>query len=369
LGNKATVSDGDIPGRRLINQRIAGNRFAKPGDVVAWMGALQAQDYAQAVWAIGLRTQSATLADVERAIAAGTILRTWPMRGTIHFVPAEDARWMLELSAKRVIAGAKRRREQLELDEAMLERCCEICAKALAGGKRLTRPEMLRLVEDAGISTRDQRGYHILWYAAQTGLTCIGPMQGAQQTFALLDEWAPNARKLSREEGLAELAGRYFTSRGPATIQDFAWWTGLTIGDARIGVQANDHLRSELIDGKDYWGPANPVDGKSQPASGVYLLPGFDEYLLGYKDRGAVLAPERAQQVVPGGNGVFFPTVVANGQVVGTWKRRRTKDSLTLTVRAFADPEQVAKGLAEAADRYAAFMGVPSVTLETESGA
>src|SRR5437667_8624903 len=187
------------------------------------MGALQAQDYQQSLWAVGLRTQSATVADIEQSIAHRKIVRTWPMRGTLHFVPGDDAKWMLSLSASRMLAKGRRRLEQLELDETIMERCKELFSDALKGNGRLSRPNAMQLLEDAGISTRNQRGYHILWYLAQTGLICLGPMQDKQQTFVLLDEWIPHSKALSREESLVELALRYFVSRGPAPVHDFAW--------------------------------------------------------------------------------------------------------------------------------------------------
>src|SRR5215472_325382 len=219
---------------RLFNQRIDGKKFERPDEVVRWMGALQAQDYQQSLWAIGLRMQSATVADIEQAILDRKIVRTWPMRGTLHFVPGDDAKWMLSLSASRMIANDRRRQGQLELDETIMERCKELFYDALKGNQRLSRPDMMQLLVDAGISTKGQRGYHILWYLSQAGLICLGPMQDKQQTFVLLDEWVPHSRAFSREESLAELARRYFTSRGPATIHDFAWWAGLTVADARL---------------------------------------------------------------------------------------------------------------------------------------
>ncbi len=326
----------DMGFRRLSSQRIAGEKLENPEDVVKWMGALQAQDYMQAVWAIGARTASATLADVEQAIEDGKIIRTWPMRGTIHFVPPQDARWMLNLSASRRLAADGRRMAQLELTPEVFARCQDLFVEALSGRRRLSRPEMMSLLEDKGIRTGGQRGYHILWVIAQRGVICLGPMQGKQQTFVLLDDWVPDARDLSREEALAELARRYFASHGPATVQDLAWWAGITVTDARVGLEAaRPDLTSETIDGKEYWmkedaPPRGGVDG-----SAVYLLPGFDEYLLGYKDRSAVLADADAPKIVPGNNGIFLPMIVVAGQVVGTWKRRIKKKAVEITLLPF----------------------------------
>ncbi len=227
---------------RLYNQRIACSQFTSPHEVVAWLGAMQAQDYTGAKWSIGLRLPGSSDAAIEQAIAARAIVRTWPMRGTLHFVETSDVRWMLELLTPRIVAGSARRMQQLELDEAIIARSKELFARALQGGKQLTRGDMFQLLEGAGISSAGQRGYHLLARAAQDGMICFGVPSGKQQTFALLEEWAPQAKRLGREEALAELARRYFTSQGPATLQDFMWWSGLTAADARFGVQAAGRL-------------------------------------------------------------------------------------------------------------------------------
>lgn len=362
------MTSADVAHRRLLNQRIAGERFGRPDEVVRWMGAMQAQDYRQALWAIGLRTTAAMLADVTEAIATRTIVQTWPMRGTLHFVAAENAKWMLELLAPRRLAADRSRRRQLELDESLLARCAHLVQEALRGGGRLTRSGVMRLLEDARISPKGQRGYHILWYLAQIGLICLGPLQDKEQTFVLLDEWVPAARRLARADALAELASLYFTSHGPATVDDFAGWTGLTLSDARAGLEAGrTGLLSERRDAKAYWVAANTPDHTMHDTSGVYLLPGFDEYLLGYKDRGDVLAPAHAHNVAPGGNGIFFPLIVAGGQVVGTWKRTLKQSGVAITLSPFTQPgiskERLAS-LANAAQRFSDFLDVPLVSTE-----
>ena len=345
--------------RRLFNQRIAGEKFEKPEEVVRWLGAIQAQDYLQALWAIGLRLQSATVTDIERAILDGKIIRTWPMRGTLHFVPPEDAKWMLQLSASRMLAKDGRRLEQLGLDEEIIEHCKKLFYDALKGNKRLTRPEMMRLLEDAGVSTENGRGYHILWYVSQSGLICLGPMQDKQQTFVLLDEWVPDSRELSREESLAELARRYFASHGPATVHDFAWWAGLTVTEARSGLEAAiPGLTPVRMAGKECWTTDAPGH-IAYDESGAHLLPGFDEYLLGYKDRSAVLPVEDAPRVVPGKNGVFLPTIVVGGRVVGTWKRKLKKDSIDITLSPFTHLQDSEERAIEAAEYYSEFVGLP----------
>lgn len=350
----------DIAHQRLVSQRIMGEKFKSPEEVVRWMGAMQAQDYLQALWAIGLRMQAATVADIEQAIADRRILRTWPMRGTLHFVPSEDAKWMLKLSVARMLAASKHRREQLELDEAIIERTRLLFHDALRGGQRLSRPELMQLLENAGISTGGQRGYHLLFYMALTGLICLGPLEGKQQTFVLLDEWVPQPRELSREDALAEMARRYFTSHGPASVQDFTRWAGLTVTDAKSGLEAvRSELIAEKINGQQYWMANHTPDHQLRPATSIYLLPGFDEYLLGYKDRSAVLAAEHADKIVPGNNGIFLPTLVVTGTVVGTWKRKLGKRSVEVLLQNFTHHAASEEAVIEAAKWYSNFVGLP----------
>jgi winged helix DNA-binding protein len=355
----------DIVCQRLVYQRIEGQKPEKPEEVVRWLGAIQAQDYRQALWAIGLRLKFATVVDIEQAIFDGKIVRTWPMRGTLHFVTPEDTKWMLKLSASRMLAKDGRRLRQLGLDEEIIEHCKGLFYDALKGNKRLSRPDMMKLLEEAGISTENQRGYHILWYVSQSGLICLGPMQDKQQTFVLLDEWVPDSRDLSREESLAELAKRYFASHGPATVHDFAWWAGLTVTDARSGLEeAMPELISEKIDGKEYWTTSDAPGHMAYDESGVDLLPAFDEYLLGYKDRTSVLTVEDAPRVVPGKNGIFLPTIVVGGRVVGTWKSRLKKNSIDITLRPFTHLGGSDERAIQAARLYSDFVGLPLSSIE-----
>jgi hypothetical protein len=346
--------------RRLQQQGLGDRPLERPEDVVRWMGAMQAQDYAQALWAVAVRTPGATIADVETAIAERRIVRTWPMRSTLHVVPPEDAKWMLALSAPRRIAADKGRMAQLAIDVATLTRTQALLAGALHGNNRLTRSEVMALLEGAGIATTGQRGYHLIWYAAQTGLICFGPMEGKQPTFVLLDEWVPASRQLEGDAALTELARRYFLSHGPATVNDFAWWGGLTLTDARRGLAgAGGSLVSEAVDGRELW---SAKAARSQPAPTqppVRLLPGFDEFLLGYTNRSDVLDPADAPLIVPGGNGVFKPTVVADGQVVGTWRRRATTKAVQIEVTAFRPLEGLEAALRHEAERFAVAIGLP----------
>src|SRR2546426_1983179 len=244
----------DIALRRLLNQQIAQPRFAHPSEVVAWLGAVQAQDYLGALWALGLRTPGATEQSIEGALAEKTIVRTWPMRGTIHFVAAADVRWMLELLAPRVVQRSTSRRTQLGLDETIIAASAEVIARELQGGKQLSRNALYTLLERAHIATDSSRGLHILGRLAHDGLLCFGARAGKQPTFALLDEWVPGAKSLPHDEALAMLALRYFTGHGPATVQDLMWWSGLTTSEAKAGLAAvAPQLGRHVIAGQEYY--------------------------------------------------------------------------------------------------------------------
>lgn len=344
----------DIGPARLAAQQIDATVFDEPGALVAHMGAMQAQDHANALWAIGLRVNGASAASVQAAIAARKVVRTWMLRGTLHFVAGADLRWMLALVGPRNIAGAASRHRQLELDDKVIATCRKVLEKALAG-TTLTRSALFALLGAKGIETGGQRGIHILWCLAQDGVLCFSAHEGKQPAFALLDDWLPErGPQLSRDEALARLCGRYFTSHGPATVADFAWWAGLTQGDAKRALAACDGLQQAEVEGQQHWMADNaPAGGRT----GVHLLPGFDEYLLGYKDRGAVLDAQYAERIVPGGNGVFKPMIVVNGRIAGTWQRGAaglTPDSFEALTKAHT------AAIARAAKRCNAFWDHPA---------
>jgi hypothetical protein len=313
----------DLTLLRLVAQRIAGSGFDTVAGAVGWLTALQAQDHPGAVTSIALRTRSRSRAEVENALNAGEVVKSWPMRGTLHFVLAVDLPWMLELTAPRIIAGATARQAQLELDNRSFELAREVAIEALVGERELSRAQMLATWERAGLSTAGQRGYHLLWHLAQTGTLCFGPIRDGDPQLVLIEKWITQPRKLGRDEALGELALRYFRGHGPATIKDLARWAKLVAADVRAGVSvARPQLTAMEVDGVEYlMDPQTPerLNDCRKQARGVFLLPGFDEYLLGYADRSAALPSHFAQLVVPGGNGMFKPTVVADGQVVGTW--------------------------------------------------
>ncbi|MDH2428290.1 winged helix DNA-binding domain-containing protein [Sphaerisporangium sp. TRM90804] len=305
-------------------------------EVVTWLGAMQAQDLASGLWSFGARLPGSTAADVTAALERREALRTWPMRGTIHFVPSRDARWMLELMSVRVLNGAARRREQLGLSERTTDEAMEVLGAALAGGGRLSRSQCLAVLADKGIDPSGQRGYHLLGYASQRGLLCIAPNIGNEQSFVLLDEWVPDPHRPERDEALGVIALRYFRGRGPTTRHDFAGWTGLTAADAKRGIAvAGDALARVTVDGSETYLDAALLYTAPPPADDdeILVLPGFDEYLLGYKDRSLMVADEHKAAIIPGGNGVFQSTVVRAGRVVATWRRTLTKSRVLITVQ------------------------------------
>lgn len=348
---------------RLTNQRIAGPTCTQPDDAVRWLSALQAQDYRGALWAIGLRTAGATERAIEQALAERTIVRTWPLRGTLHCVASQDVRWLLALLTPRVIAHSAGRYRQLGLDEATFGRSQAVFARVLQGGQQLTRVEMLHALEQAGIavsaSGTGQRGYHLLRRAAQDALICFGAPRGKQQTFVLLDEWVPKSGGLTPDEALAELTRRYFTSHGPATAQDLMHWSGLTAAEVQAGLgAAGPALTRVPIEDHVYWLPREtPAPSSSAPA--VHLLPGFDEYVLGYRDRRAVLDPVHAPRVCPGSSGMFHPTLMVDGQVTGVWQRTLKKAAVVIEVAPFRPLTPAEnQALSAAAERYGAFLGL-----------
>ncbi len=355
----------DLAAQRLLAQQLAKPAFRRPEEVVAWLGAMQAQDYRASLWAVGARLPGCAEAEVERAIAERAIVRTWPMRGTLHLVAAKDVRWMLALLAPRVIASLAGRHRQLELDERTFAKSRELIGRALEGGKCLTRDELYELFEAKRISTAGQRGIHILNRLAHEGLICPGANRGKQQTFVLLDEWVPAAKPMEREAALGELARRYFTGHGPATLADLAWWAGISLGDAREAVAlAVGAPKMEEAGGGRYWlssDASGPASAKS-----ALLLPAFDELLLGYRDRRAVLPEKHAAKIQNGG--MIQAIAVVDGQVVGTWRRTLRKGGVAVELEPFERIKPTAKrGLEEAAQRYAEFLRMPLLSLSPES--
>ena len=343
---------------RLTNQALTGTA-SSPVEVVRRFGAVQAQDYPGALWGIAQRTEAATEADVERAIAAREIVRSWPMRGTLHLVAAEDLRWMLRDLVPRVIRGTAGRQRELGLDGKTFVKAGRVLERALRGGRQLTRAELYDVLSRGRVSPEGQRGIHILGYLAMQGVLCFGPRRGKQPTFALLDEWLPGEPAIERDQALAALARRYFTTHGPATVADFAWWTGLPLGEARAAIAgAGGDLSELVVDGTRYLTGASAPGSKKATA---HLLPPYDEYTVAYRDRSAVLDPAHAAATR---NGIFAPVVLVDGRVAGTWGRRASKAAIALTAQLLTRTTPAARRLLDAAARrYGEFAGA-NVTLE-----
>lgn len=340
---------------RLANQQILSSQVSSPGDVVRWLGAVQAQDYIGSLWAIGCRLKKSKEKIIEKAIAEKDIVRTWPMRGTLHFVAPEDAKWMLQLLTPRVISRAQSEYRRSGLDKEIFNKSRKIITKALQGGKHLSRTEMYQVLENAKINTANTRGLHILGMLAQQGLICFGPRIGKQPGFVLLDEWITNHKSLAGDEAIAALSERYFTSHGPATIQDFCWWSGLTQAEAKRGLEiVKQQVVEEKINGQSFWMSATmPVRIKTP---GIYLLPPFDEYLVAYKDRSAALENLHSKQVFTV-NGIFSPVVIINGKITAIWKRTITKKDVRIELQAFQKFTPAQKeGIRKAAEKYGRFI-------------
>lgn len=350
----------DLVEQRLQNQQLSQSTFTSPAAVVHWLGAMQAQDYAGAKWAVGVRLPGSTDSMIEEALNTKTIVRTWALRGTLHLVAATDLRWLLTLLGPRLIATNARRYRELQLEEATFVRSNELLAKALQDRQQLDRPTLLAMLEQQGIATTGQRGVYMLQRASLDGLICQGVAIRNVPTFIAIDSSITQGKTLTREAALAELAQRYFISHGPATLKDFIWWSGLTAGEARAGLAASStQLQQIMVDGQTYWLAQEAITTYHSPQP-VYLLPGFDEYLLGYADRSAVLDPQYANSVVPGGNGIFYPMLVINGQIVGTWQRTFKKDKVLVTPKPFTtlQPDEQ-EAFASAAERFGLFLRMP----------
>ncbi|TWH99114.1 winged helix DNA-binding protein [Luteimonas cucumeris] len=344
---------------RLQRQGIADPTSDTPSDVVSRLLAVQAQDHYGALWAVGLRMRDATEATVAHAIDDGRLVRTWPMRGTLHLLAAADVRWMLALTGARAAQASRGRIErQCGLDAATLQRCRKLLEKTLRDGP-VTRIRLYEVLEKAGHATAQSRGLNLLGQLAQEALICGGPRDGKQATYAWLDAWVPASKPLPREEALAALATRYFASRGPATAQDLAWWSGLTLKDVQVAISgAKPQLASETVDGTLYWSTADAETPHRSAGKGVHLLPPFDEYLVAYKDRSFAFDPAFGRQVI-GVNGLFNASLVSDGRVVATWKRLLKKDAANVSLTPLQPlRSSEMKASATAVRRYGAFLGV-----------
>ena len=350
---------------RLVSQRLVPLPAVPPapgssGSVawtVRWLTAMQAQDLQAAIWAVGARVPGVGVSDVRSALESGAVVRSWPMRGTLHFVAPEDLHWMLDLTAERLTKSIAARHRELGIAWADIEKCRDLALEQVAGGGAASRAELFHVFDAAGQPTAGQRGIHILGTLCRHGWLVQGPLAGNQQLMVGFEDWIPVSRKLERQEAIAEFLLRYFRSHGPATIRDFAWWTQLPLTEVRA---AFEDVRGQLVElvfeGISYWlsaETASLLDSGVPGQRSVLLLPGFDEFVLGYTDRSLVLAREDANKIVPGGNGVFKKTLVAGGEVIGTWAVEGRGERAVVVPELFDDARPLGPAAQAAFDRAA----------------
>ena len=324
----------EISNARLINQKISIPEFNSALEVVRWMGAIQAQDYQMAKWAIGTRLSDPSDQKIESSFDKGDIIRVHVLRPTWHLIPAEDIFWMLRLTAPKIKSLSKSRHKELGLTEPVIRKTNSIIEKALSNGSELTREELSREFHKAKIKTDGNRLSHIMFCAELDGIVCSGAIKGNRQTYTLLSERVPRYKHLSKEESLAELAKRYLLSRSPATLQDFVWWSNLAVSEARQGMDSiKSDFSIETIGSVKYWFP-NSFTPIALKKPSVHLLPAYDEYLISYKDRSSSLSIINNKKTVSD-NGIFRPPIVVNGQVAGLWKRIIQKNKVIISTEFF----------------------------------
>lgn len=347
------MQNSEIIKYRLINQQIAGTNFQQPGEIVKWMVAMQAQEYAMAKWAIGLRLPGSTEAGIDEAFNKGAILRTHLMRPTWHFVCPEDIRWLTALTAPRIQAGNAFSYRKTELDSKTLNRCNDILIRELEGGKHLTRATLQFALNKKKIQSDGLRLAYIMMNAELNSIICSGPRTGKQFTYALLEERAPKTKKLNKEESLIQFAKRYYTSRGPATIQDFAYWSGLTIKDARMGAEAlPSSFEKEKINGLEYYfQPLNNIALTTKQS--CFLMPVYDEYGMSYKNRSVLSNPLlKTTDLTP-----FNNYIVTDGTITGAWKRSiEGKNFILETTPLISLSKKQQQALLNAEKRYWSFI-------------
>jgi hypothetical protein len=351
--------DGDeILQLRLANQHLANNRLSDPTQLVAQLGAVQAQDYSAAKWALGLRLCQATDQLLEESFAKADFLRTHVLRPTWHFVAPADIRWMLALTAPRIKAATASYSRVLGFDEAIFSHSARVIQRALEGGNSLTRAELRVALEQADIAVPDGGWLgRMILQAELDALVCSGPRRGVQHTYALLDERVPPAPLFQVDEALVELTWRYFSSHGPALVQDCSWWSGLPVGEVRRGVELNGwRLDHEVVGGQTYW--FHQTSPRSMPQT-TYLLPNFDEYTVAYRSRGLYFDRARNWTGNPRHDVPFGNVIVVDGRVVGRWQRTKQRDRLNIESQWSIQPSDAERrALDVATERYIAFHGV-----------
>lgn len=357
----------DIPLYRLHNQRLSTTTFTKPDEVVSWLGAVQAQDYAGAKWALAQRMTDTTDAALDRAFADGSILRSHLLRPTWHFATPKDIRWLLRLTAPRVHAVNAFMYRQMELDKTTFKKSYTVLERSLRDSKQLTRTELASALEKAGIIANGVRLVCIMMSAELDGLIISGARRGKQFTYALLEERVPPVKVLHREEALGELTKRYFLTRSPATAQDFAWWSGLTMADAKNGIEmVKSEFVSEVIEGQEYWFKETRIS-KNEKSPRAFLLPNYDEYFIGFKDRSAILKFIKQANIAGDDPALLSNVIILNGQLVGGWRRTLSKKEVLVETSLITKLGKTEKGLIdEAAERFGRFLELPVSIIHKE---
>jgi hypothetical protein len=350
----------DVLTRRLQNQKLTSADRLTATQLVTWLGAVQAQDFPAAKWALGLRGTGLGDADIEQAFNDGKILRTHVLRPTWHFVSPEDIRWILSLTGPRVHALNAHYYRQAGLDEKTITKSYAMIQRSLAGGKHLTRVELAERLKRAKISAEGLKLTYLMMHAELEGVICSGPRHDKQFTYALLDERAPKTKPITRDEALARLVQRYFTSHGPATLRDFTCWSGLLVRDAKIGIAlAKKALVEETIDGRLHWSATSAPAPTKPRASPAYLLPNYDEYLIAYKDRPAADSSRAANMEARSG-GAFPHHLVIDGRLAGSWRRTVKANSVAIEVAPYrALSKAHARAVTGEADCYGEFLNMP----------
>jgi hypothetical protein len=324
----------DLAVLRISNQHLAGTKFKTARELVGWMGAMQAQDYDMARWAIGCRLVHSTDKLIQKAIDKGEIIRTHLLRPTWHFVSSEDIYWMLELTAPRIRSSLQSITKSLELTDSIFKKSNAIIQRALTEDTAIPREELVARLQAAKINTDSYRSMHLLLHAELTGLICSGPSKGGRRTHALLEQRVQRPKAMSRDDALKKLALKYFSSHGPATAQDFMWWSGLSALDVRNALEMiQAHFISETIGKEVYWFKNSSFPMKDDKRS-IYLLPAFDEFIISYRSRGVSLLAAHSPRAISS-NGIFRPTIVLDGQVIGLWKKTRKKEVVLIETELF----------------------------------
>lgn len=346
---------------RLISQKVTESDINGAKELVSYMGAIQAQDYAMSKWAVGVRLREPMLRQIDDSLLKGEIIRIHALRPTWHLVSADDVHWMLKLTSSRIKSSMAARNKQLELTEAVLNRTNSILEKKLVSGIPMTRTELADELAKSGIRTDENRLSHILFSAELEAIICSGPEKENKQTYALLHHIVPVKKDLSRDESLAELARRYFTSRSPATIYDFAWWSNLSLTEIRKAVDLiGSDFHSETVGSQQFILPES-FAWPQQTVNLVRLLPSYDEFLISYRDRSSSLSVVDNPKTVST-NGIFFPIVVVNGQVAGLWQRSVNKNKVSVYANLFK-PIGKTKNIQieKQAGRFGRFLGIEPV--------